>query len=189
MRPFRVLSYLFLVVSFSIAQSFAAPAAKKSSGQKPLFKRASSNQKFPQKEQLGVGLYVGLPIGITGKYWLENDKALDLNISGLVRDYFNISMDQVWHFPGYFGRSSEFVGSLSPYVGVGGGLYTWSDSKGPPPFKRRRNTTSVHARFPVGAEWLPHPAWGVFVELVPGIAVLPAIRVVPELGIGLRVYL
>lgn len=167
----------------SIAE--AAPPAKKPV--KPQFARSTNI--FPQAEQLGVGLYVGLPIGITGKYWLRPNTAIDGRISFLVQEFFNFSIDQVWHFPGYFGPGNGVASQFSSYYGVGGGVYTWSDSKGPTPWKKRRNTTSIHARFPVGVEWLPHAAWGFFVELTPGISILPGLRFVPEAAIGLRFYL
>ncbi len=172
-----------------MSQVFAAPPAKRPVVKRTEAQKIYADPSFPVQDQFGLGIYIGMPLALTGKYWLENQTALVFNVSFVVKEYFNVSIDQLWHFPGYFGKKSDFASELSPYLGAGGGLYTWSDSQGPSPWKKRRNTTSVHARFPVGAEWLPHPAWGFFAEVVPGIAIIPGIRFVPELGIGLRFYL
>jgi hypothetical protein len=71
-----------------------------------------------EKGVLGAGLIVGEPTGITGKYYLTDDRAIDLAIGGaVVGRGLQIHGDFLWH-PWVLDQEASFA--LPLYLGVGG---------------------------------------------------------------------
>src|SRR5882724_3292503 len=56
---------------------------------------ASGNLWAQQSGQLGAGVILGRPIGLTGKYWLNNTQAFDTGLG--FGDHFMLYGDFVWH--------------------------------------------------------------------------------------------
>ncbi len=140
----------------------------------------------------GLGIVIGEPTGLSAKLWLDQKHALDFGLSFSFNDYFLIFSDYLFHFPGAFGRSSAFVTELTPYVGIGGVLAFANDRRLDRDrhfFGRERDTLGLGVRVPLGIEWIPSKApLGVFLELVPGIALAPATDAFFEGGLGIRYY-
>ena len=140
----------------------------------------------------GLGVVIGEPTGLSAKLWLDQKHAIDFGLSFSFDDYFLIFSDYLFHFPGAFGRSSAFVTELTPYIGIGGVLAFANDRRRDRDrhfFGRERDTLGLGVRVPLGIEWIPSKApLGVFVELVPGIAIAPATDAFFEGGIGIRYY-
>lgn len=169
MRSFRRIS---LAIALSLALSHSA----------------SANTPGP----FGLGIVIGEPTGLSAKLWLDQKHALDFGLSFSFDDYFLIFSDYLFHFPGAFGRSSKFVTELTPYVGIGGVLAFANDRHAHHDrhlYGHERDSLGLGVRVPVGIEWIPSSApLGVFVELVPGIAIAPATDAFFEGGIGVRYY-
>lgn len=140
----------------------------------------------------GLGIVIGEPTGLSAKLWLDQKHALDFGLSFSFDDYLLIFSDYLFHFPGTFGSSSRFVTELTPYVGIGGVLAFANDRRLDRDrhfFGRERDTLGLGVRVPVGIEWVPAKVpLGVFIELVPGIALAPATDAFFEGGIGVRYY-
>lgn len=140
----------------------------------------------------GMGVVLGEPTGITGKYWVDRRSAIDSTFSYSFNDYFLLYSDYLYHFPGAFGRSSEFASRLNPYIGVGLELFIQTQDTGRQDrayFRSDQGSTGLGVRIPLGVEWRPgSPPLGVFVELTPGVGVVPATFGFVQGGIGIRFY-
>jgi hypothetical protein len=144
-------------------------------------------------KQIGLGVVLGQPTAITGKYWMTNSTAVDFGLSWATSYTALIYGDYLWHYPGVFGRTSEFTRSLTGYIGVGGGLFSWSNdvryTDRPRGWTTYSGGTGLYARIPLGAEWqAPKPPIGVFGEIAPGLALLPGLGVTVDIGLGIRFY-
>lgn len=140
----------------------------------------------------GLGIVLGEPTGLSAKLWLSGENALDFGLSFSFDDYLLLFSDYLFHFNGALGRSSAFVSQLTPYVGVGGVLAFANSGhydKDRHFFRRTRDSVGFGVRIPVGIEWLaPRVPLGVFIELVPGLSLVPATSGFIEGGIGIRYY-
>lgn len=140
----------------------------------------------------GLGILLGEPTALTAKLWLKRENALDFGLAFSFNDYVLLYSDYLFHFPGTFKSTSPFVNELVPYVGVGGILafakdrYSDRDRRF---FGRKRDSLGLGLRVPVGIEWSPtRVPLGVFVELVPGISLIPETSGLFEGGIGARYF-
>lgn len=144
---------------------------------------------------LGAGVIFGEPTGVTGKYWLDRDIAVDFGLAFSFNEYVLVYADYLYHFPGGFGLESPITSQLHPYVGIGGFLgFAGADRTGENRDRRKlygdsTSSVALALRIPVGMEWMPsNPRLGVFLELVPGIALVPSTDAIFQGGIGVRYY-
>lgn len=126
----------------------------------------------------GVGLILGEPSGVSGKLFLDERHALDLALDFSLRnDAFYVHGDYVLHLPGLLAGLSE--GIWLAYVGVGGKLKVRDR-------KKDDDDLGVTVRVPLGVAWMPKTVpIDVFLEIVPGMRVLPETD--PDFGAGLGV--
>lgn len=140
---------------------------------------------------LGIGIVLGEPTGLSGKYWLTSRHALDFGLGYSFNSFVYVFADYLFHFPGTFGASSQFVAQLNPYIGIGGiflGSTAGSGSNGRY-FTSGGSSAGVGMRLPLGIEWTPgEPPLGIFIELVPGLGIIPSTFGFFEGGIGIRYY-
>ena len=147
---------------------------------------------MPGDGRFGLGIVLGIPTAITGKYWIGRRDAIDFGIA--FSPYYStlIYGDYLWHFIQGFGARSKFSANLNPYVGVGAGIYAWNSGPyrdRPGRFRDYDVGTGVYVRVPFGAEWFPgEPPLGVFADITPGIAVVPGAWLLIDFGIGIRYY-
>lgn len=84
--------------------------------------------KFSANKQFGIGLMVGAPTGLTGKYFFSRDTALDFGLGGIRgwsnRDGYHLHLDILWH-PAVLINARPFV--MPFYVGVGGRIFDYDD--------------------------------------------------------------
>ena len=123
--------------------------------------------------ELGLGLVVGDPTGLTVKYWMNSINAFDVSL-GFEGD-FSLHGDYLWHGWKAFPQPSS--GRLAALVGVGAGVRDSGDD------------THLGIRVPIGANYLlePHPI-ELFVELVPVMELTPDFKGNVDGGIGVRFY-
>ena len=128
--------------------------------------------------QTSVGVMLGEPTGLSGKRWLNNEQAVDVALA-----WSFIDVDRVEGYAGslYFHADYQYhfdyfdidVGRLPLYAGLGAKIYVSSGF-------------AAGIRIPLGAvyefEELPLE---LFVELAPGINILPAST--PDTGGGLGI--
>lgn len=90
--------------------------------------RPSGGKSFVANKQFGLGLMLGAPTGLSGKYFLSSDNALDFGIGGIRyyrgRDGLHLHLDYLWH-PVSLVSVPEF--ELPLYFGVGGRIFDFED--------------------------------------------------------------
>lgn len=125
---------------------------------------------------LGLGLIIGEPTGVTGKYWLSTKTAIDGAMAWNFGDddRFQIHADHLWHIdvPSMHVPS----GRVPFYVGGGVGVIAGKHSEGV-------------FRIPLGLTWLSSDApIEVFAEIVPVVEFAPDTDADLNGGIGIRYY-
>ncbi len=165
-------SLLMLVLSLTGGNAEAKPPAK-GSGAGPL----------------GIGVILGEPTGLTGKFWRDGSSAYDLGIAWSFNDFLLIYGDILFHWselPLRTSRDREF----RPYIG--GGLVlliSTEDNRKDERYFTDDGSVGLGFRVPLGIEWRPRDVpVGVFGELVPGIGLVPSTFGFIQGGIGIRYY-
>src|SRR5947209_8518661 len=68
-------------------------------------------------QDLGVGIQLGQPMGVTGKYWLNSTSALDAFMGYHFNHNFDMHADYLWHTYSSFNVDN---GRMPFYFGLGG---------------------------------------------------------------------
>lgn len=147
----------------------------------------SSSQTSAREPTYGVGLRVGSLSGITGQYRFSAANALNAGLSyDLLDPSIDVSLDQV-----LINTRSLFLGVFYPYFGWGGRLRLQDQFSG----RKSRESGGVHiiAQAPLGLEikcsrrgWCTR--WRGFIELVPGVMVIPRVDVAINAALGVRCH-
>ena len=150
-----------LLATFAIAL-FAGAAAQA----RPRPAGHIAGRRFEANKTFGLGLELGAPTGLTGKFFLSPDRALDFGI-GDIYNYFDRSGlhlygDYLWH-PVSLVSTEDF--ELPLYVGVGGRFWSFDN-------RRADNTVNSASAFgfrvPVGVSFdLNNLPLDFFVQVVP----------------------
>ena len=111
----KVTRLVALSVLFAVASAPAVDARPRPAGH-------TSLSRFEANKTFGLGLELGFPDGITGKYFLNSSNALDFGLGWAYRGYYgddglNLYADYLWH-PFVLATADAF--ELPFYVGVGG---------------------------------------------------------------------
>jgi hypothetical protein len=128
------------------------------------------------ENRLALGIMVGEPTGISGKYWLGPDRAVDGGASWSVShdNAFDLHADYLFHDFGVFEIDS---GYLPLYYGVGGRL-----------LMDHRNRVGL--RLPVGLSFLTDTRRvEFFMEAVPTMDLVPDTEFEMGGGLGVRFLL
>jgi hypothetical protein len=90
--------------------------------------RPSRVERFSANKTFGLGLMLGAPTGLTGKYFLSGDTAIDFGIGAIGyyrgRDGLHLHADFLWH-PVTLAKAEPFW--LPLYFGVGGRFFSFDD--------------------------------------------------------------
>ena len=128
--------------------------------------------------QMGIGVILGAPTGLSFKFWQSRETALDLALAwDFNKDYFHIHGDYLYHFPV---KAEGFSpNSFFTYIGIGARMMFKSDSG--------KNDNLLGVRGVGGIEFLP-PAvpLDVFLEIAPVVNLIETTDFDVEGGIGLR---
>ena len=128
-----------------------------------------------QSRPFGLGLVIGEPTGISGKYWFNENNAVDgamawnYNYEG----FFHVHADYLWHWTDIIEVDQ---GTLPIYVGVGGRVGFGDDIR-------------VGARVPVGIEYIfDNEMFDIFIEVAPLLDLVPGTEFGVQGGIGGRYF-
>jgi hypothetical protein len=125
--------------------------------------------------QFGLGIILGVPTGIDGKYWLTNDRAIEGAVAWNFNDsYFSVQADYLWHF---FQAISVETGQLPLDVGIGAYLAAGHHWAG------------VGIRIPLGISYIFSGApLDIFFHIAPTLRLVPDTDFGLGGGIGIRYY-
>jgi hypothetical protein len=125
---------------------------------------------------VGIGIQLGEPTGLTGKFWIGSVDALDLTIGwNFISEWIAVQGGYLYHFP-----LIVRTGDLYAYVGAGARLDAWSSVGGDDNFR-------LAGRIPVGIEYIYHPI-SFYGELDPLVRLYPALDFDLGGGLGFRFY-
>ncbi len=126
----------------------------------------------------GAGLILGEPSGLSLKYFFNQQNAVDVGLSfSFNHDALYVHADYLWHFNNLGSGAHKFL----PYVGIGGRVGVHGDGD--------HGGGAIGARVPLGIAWMPSAApIDVFVEISPGVNVIPETYGYIGLGLGARFF-
>jgi len=125
-------------------------------------------------QDLGLGIALGQPMGVTGKYWLDSTTAVDAFAGYHFNHNFDMHADYLWHSFSSFNVSS---GRMPFYLGVGGRVNLGDDS-------------NFGMRLPLGVSYLfPNDPIEAYAEVAPVVRLLKDIGIDIDGSVGLRVYI
>lgn len=141
--------------------------------------------------ELGAGLTLGDPTGITAKYWLDEQAAVDAAVAWSLDDQrFNLHADYLLHsFEQMKGEPLQWA----YHYGIGARVKFADNNSGNDNGKSEDNNkedASLGVRFPLGLDFYPTqlPRLEFFVEIAPVLDVIPDTDFDLEFGIGARFY-
>jgi len=143
---------------------------------------------FAQDNKLGLGLIVGEPTGLSVKYWLDDEHAVDGTAAWSFwdGDGFQLHSDFLWHNFDLLDDPGGLDGKLPVYYGVGARL-TFRDDEG-----RHEDTdhTVFGIRAPLGLSYLfDGKPFDVFLEIAPILDLTPDVELNFSIALGMRFYL
>lgn len=136
-------------------------------------------------KNIGLGLMVGEPTGISFKAWTSENTAFDAGLAWSVGRYdaVNLHADYLWHHFGVFGDEIE-KGQLPVYYGIGGRIVFADDYPNP-----GDNNALLGARVPVGVNYLLEDSpVGFFLEVAPIVNIIPETDFDFDAALGVRFY-
>ena len=149
-----------LLLATFVAALFATAAQARPRPQGHLGGRA-----FEANKTFGLGLELGAPTGVVGKWFFASDRALDFGI-GDVYNYFNraglhIYGDYLFH-PTSLASNESF--ELPFYIGIGARIWNFRDSGRPEP----NDAFAFGVRVPVGVAFdFNNVPLDFFIQVVP----------------------
>ena len=168
-----------LTVALTIGLSVSAFAAGSSTSSYPTI----NNQE--KSGQFGLGIAVGSLAGVSGQYWLTNDRAINMTLAA---EHGNavISGAHVWMFPGVFADAGRNANYFVPYIG-GGAIAAFGNQSDY--FSRNNENVAVAAQIPLGIEFLPSlQRFDVFAEVAPSLELVPTMVGFLTADLGARFY-
>ncbi|HAH05245.1 MAG TPA: hypothetical protein DCM05_01770 [Elusimicrobia bacterium] len=121
---------------------------------------------------LGAGVILGNPTGVTGKYWMNETYAADAGLG--FSTSLSVYGDYLWHGWTVLPQPSE--GKLPVYLGLGAQIRTLHELE-------------FGVRTVAGAAyWLPRHPLELFIEIAPVFRLVPGTSVGLDGGVGLRYY-
>lgn len=132
----------------------------------------------------GAGIILGEPTGLSLKFFLDRRHAFDVAIDySLYDSALYVHADYLLHFSGWVvrgGSSHAFI----PYVGIGGKIGVNGHDR-----KHDDRSGALGARVPLGIAWIPAGLpIDVFLEIAPGLFLLPETNPDLDAGLGLRYF-
>lgn len=137
---------------------------------------------------IGLGVMVGEPTGLSFKAWTSGTTAFDAALAWSLegRDRIHIHADHLWHNFDVFGGDID-PGQLPVYYGIGGRLILVDDEPDP---DGDDNDAIFGVRVPVGINYLfENNPIGLFLEVAPTINLIPDTDLDADAALGIRFYL
>lgn len=137
----------------------------------------SISNSYSQNKSFGVGIILGEPTGLSGKYWTSGINAIDfgLGYSFEKNSNFHLHGNYLFHIDGVTKTSER----ISVYYGPGIRLKL-----------RDENKSRLGVRGVLGGFWIPRgSSIDIFVEIAPVMDLIPSTNFNIDGGIGIRYFL
>jgi len=136
---------------------------------------------------LGIGLILGEPTGLSVKYWLDEEHAVDGGVAWSFwdGDGFQLHSDFLWHNFDLLDNPGGVDGKLPVYLGVGARL-KFRDDEGR---HHDDNDTVFGIRVPLGISYVfDGKPLDLFAEIAPILDLTPDVELNFSLAVGVRFY-
>ena len=136
---------------------------------------AAASAGVAQDRGFGLGVILGEPTGLSGKFWTSSRNAIDAGVAWSFRreGFFHLHADYLWHFPLHAETSERFTF----YTGVGGRFGAVS------------HEAILGIRVVGGfAFWPRNTPIDIFVEIAPVVDLAPATELNANGGVGIRFF-
>jgi hypothetical protein len=145
----------------------------------------SSNSKLSAAEKnMGVGIVIGTPFAITGKFIISQNSALDFGAGEAEGDGIYIYGDLLLNIHNF----SEVPG-MSIYAGIGSAFHEFEKENNK---NNQEDENRIELRIPIGLEFSFDPKFNVpmklFGEIIPTLIISPEIDSEFRGGIGARYF-
>ncbi len=145
------------------------------------FPRADGIQ--PARGVFGMGLIVGEPTGLSAKYWLRSDRAIDFAFGASFFTDFRMHATYLYHVDVFDNQRVPL------YYGVGGSIAGRTGRVAEIGTDRRRDRVGLGIRGAIGVSYLvPTAPFDLFVEFGSVLIVFPPAALDIDLSIGIRYY-
>jgi hypothetical protein len=148
------------ILALACAGAMAAAAAHP--GDAEARPRPRRGKKFTANKTFGLGLMIGAPTALSGKYFYDSSKAFDFGIGGIRyyrrRNGLHVHADHLWH-PISLATTQAF--ELPLYLGVGLRIFDFTDNNDNGAF-----AFGIRVPFGIAFDFNETPI-DIFIELVP----------------------
>lgn len=137
----------------------------------------SLNNTLAQNKNFGIGIILGSPTGISGKYWTSGINAFDFGLGYSFEKHsrFHLHGDFLFHIDEQISPAEK----IAIYYGPGIRLKF-----------QEENNSKLGARGVLGGFWMPRgTSIDVFVEIAPVMDLIPSTKFSIDGGIGVRFFL
>ena len=145
-----------------------------------LLAAASANART--QDDFGVGVIIGEPTGLSLKYWLDEDYAIDGAVAWSYSENDSLQLHGDYVFHNYDLLEAD---ELPVYYGIGARLkFKDDDGRG-----RNEDHAMFGIRFPLGITYLfDNEPLDLFFEVVPVLDLSPDVELDLNAALGLRLY-
>jgi hypothetical protein len=140
----------------------------------------SSGQPGARDKNIGIGVILGEPTGVCGKWWVTDAIAIDAAVawSFVADESIQVHADALYHI---YNIIKVKKGKLPLYAGVGARVNF--------EVNENENENRFGIRVPVGIDYIfAEKPLDIFFELVPILEVSPSVRVSFNAAVGIRYY-
>lgn len=126
------------------------------------------------RSETELGVMLGEPTGLSGKWWRSSSNAIDAGLAWSFRKegHLHVHADYLFH---YFENSEIEDGTIPYYLGIGGRV------------RFEEEDTRVGVRFAAGLEYYKEDLpFGFFFEIAPILDIVPETELDVNGGIGVR---
>lgn len=142
----------------------------------------------PKGKTFGFGIMLGEPTGLTGKYWLEKDKALAFALGNSYLGNLRIGADYLFHFNAFESRIVNLYAGPGMAMGLGDSGGWWYKDKKEKWYKDR-GEIGIGIRGVCGINIVPkNSPLEIFIEAGLMIGIVPGLYSNFEGAAGIRFY-
>jgi hypothetical protein len=141
----------------------------------------------PQGKELGFGIMVGDPVGLTAKYWTNHENAFVFDVGSSYFGSPRFSADYLWHFDAFRSPVAKLYAGPGVALGFGAGHSFYYSNDGT--LVREENTTGLGVRGVFGLSVIPRDVpLDIFFEVGLLVGIAPDFGSAVDASLGFRFY-
>lgn len=154
-----------------------------------MFSFGTLSAQSPKNRDLGFGIVIGDPLGLTLKYWMERDFALNAYLGSSYFGAARLGADFLWHFEPFRSKMFNLYAGPGITIGLGdegGVIYKKKNDNW---YYRDEGSVGIGVRGMFGLNFVPrNTPLEIFVEVGTMIGMIPDFGAGFDSAIGIRFY-